>query len=47
MSMAGVYIVMAVGMIVAFLTLIVEIYWKRRGKKKLYLNTIRKYEYFY
>ena len=44
MSMAGVYIVMAVGMVVAFLTLIAEIYWKRRGTKKLYMNTSRKYE---
>jgi len=43
--MAGVYIVMAVGMVVAFLTLIAEIYWKRRGRRKL-MNTIRKYEYF-
>ena len=44
MSMAGVYVVMAVGMVVAFLTLIAEICWKRRGGKKLYMNTIRKYE---
>ena len=45
MSMAGVYIVMFVGMVVAFLTLVVEIYWKRRERKKR-ITTIRKYESF-
>ena len=40
MSMAGIYIVMAVGMVLAFLTLIAEIYWKRRGRKKVNMNTI-------
>ena len=41
MSMAGVYIVLVVGMVVAFLTLIAEIYWKRKGRETL-MTTIRK-----
>ena len=35
MSMLGVYVVMAAGIFVAFLTLIVEIVWNRRKKQKL------------
>ena len=35
MSMVGVYIVLGVGMFIAFITLIAEIYWKRRVKQKL------------
>jgi len=33
MSMLGVYIVMGVGMVVAFLTLIAEIFWKQKATK--------------
>ncbi|XP_022787722.1 glutamate receptor 4-like isoform X2 [Stylophora pistillata] len=35
MSMLGVYIVLAVGMIIAFMTLAVEHYWKRKAKQAL------------
>ena len=35
MSMLGVYVVLGIGIVVAFLTLIVEILWKRREKHKL------------
>ena len=34
-SMLGVYIVLAVGMLVAFFTMIGEILWNRRQKRKL------------
>ena len=34
-SMAGVYIVLVVGMVIAFLALMAEIYWKRSGKNKI------------
>ena len=34
-SMLGVYIVMGVGMLVAFFTMIGEILWNRRQKRKL------------
>ena len=34
LSMLGVYVVMGIGIVVAFLTLIVEIVWKRRTKQK-------------
>ncbi|XP_078382294.1 glutamate receptor ionotropic, kainate 2-like [Oculina patagonica] len=34
MSMLGVYVVLGVGIVVAFLTLIAEILWKRRAKQK-------------
>ena len=32
-SMLGVYLVLFVGMVVAFLTLLAEIYWKRKGEQ--------------
>lgn len=35
MSMLGVYIVLAVGMIIAFMTLVAELYWKRKAKQAL------------
>ncbi|XP_078383344.1 glutamate receptor ionotropic, kainate 2-like [Oculina patagonica] len=35
MSMLGVYVVMGVGIVVAFLTLIAEILWKRRAEAKV------------
>ena len=34
MSMLGVYVVMGVGLVLAFLTLIAEIVWKRKEKLK-------------
>lgn len=37
-SMLGVYVVMGVGMLIAFMTLIGEIFWKRREKKKKLSN---------
>ena len=40
-SMLGVYVVMGVGMLVAFMTLIGEIFWNRREKKKLNNKTQR------
>ena len=33
--MLGVYIVLAGGIIMAFITLVVEIYWKRRVKQSV------------
>lgn len=41
MSMLGVYIVLIVGMFIAFVALIVEIYWKRRARQILF-NKIRR-----
>ncbi|KAL9962089.1 hypothetical protein ACROYT_G031159 [Oculina patagonica] len=41
MSMLGVYVVLGVGMVVAFLTLIAEILWKRRAKQKSIYKTER------
>ena len=41
MSMLGVYIVLFVGMFISFITLLVELYWKRRAKQIL-MNKIRK-----
>lgn len=32
-SMLGVYLVLFVGIVVAFLTLLAEIYWKRKGEQ--------------
>ena len=34
-SMLGVYVVLGVGIVMSFMALIVEIYWKRRVKQKL------------
>ena len=42
MSMLGVYVVLGIGIVVAFLTLIAEILWKRREKQKL-LTKIRRF----
>ena len=41
-SMLGVYVVMGVGMLVAFFVLIAEIMWKRREKLKL-INTKQRF----
>ena len=41
MSMLGVYIVLCVGMVIAFLTMAVEIYWKRKAKQALISNIQR------
>ncbi|XP_078383275.1 glutamate receptor ionotropic, kainate 2-like isoform X2 [Oculina patagonica] len=41
MSMLGVYVVLGVGIVIAFLTLIGEILWKRREKLKLLTMTKR------
>lgn len=40
--MAGVYVVLAIGMVIAFLTLVAEIYWKRRGGNKI-IARVRRY----
>jgi len=37
--MLGVYVVLGIGIVVAFLTLIAEILWKRRQKHKLLAKT--------
>lgn len=42
MSMLGVYVVLGVGMVVALLALIAEIYWKRTGRRKL-TTKVRKF----
>ena len=42
MSMLGVYVVLGTGIVIAFLTLIAEILWKRREKHKL-LNKARRF----
>ncbi|XP_078384334.1 glutamate receptor 2-like [Oculina patagonica] len=41
MAMLGVYIVLGVGMFISFVTLCVELYWKKRAKQIL-MNKIRK-----
>ena len=41
MSMLGVYVVLGVGIVVAFLTLIAEILWKRKDKLKSFTMTKR------
>ncbi|KAL9962086.1 hypothetical protein ACROYT_G031156 [Oculina patagonica] len=41
MSMLGVYVVLGVGIVVAFLTLIAEILWKRKERQKLFNKTER------
>jgi len=41
MSMLGVYVVLGIGIVVAFLTLIAEILWKRREKHKLLIKARR------
>ena len=41
MSMLGVYVVLGIGIVVAFLTLIAEILWKRRQKHKLLIKANR------
>ena len=38
-SMLGVYIVLGVGMLVAFFTMIGEIFWNRRQKRKLEMKS--------
>ena len=42
MSMLGVYVVMCVGIVVAFLALIAEILWKRRARLGL-INMTRRF----
>ena len=41
-SMAGVYIVLAIGIVIAFLTLMAEIYWNKRDGNKI-IATVRRY----
>lgn len=42
-SMLGVYVVLGVGIVLAFLTLFAEIFWKRKAEQK-WKNKTRRFE---